>query len=450
MKTTVKKLEDSKILLTVEVPAVDVEQLLNEAAKTLSMRVNIPGFRKGSVPRSVLEAKVGAQAIADEFMNGSGLSTLYSRAINDTEHEPIAAPSVDVKNPPQPGKPFIFEATVEIKPDVKLAAGNKIKVNKEKVTVTDEDVTREVEALRDRFAEIKDSDAKAVEKGLFALIDFEGTADGKPLEGGKASDYLLEIGSGSFWAGFEEKIIGAAAGEERLVEVAIPEDYFEKTMAGKPANFKVTVKELKRKVVPPLDEDFAKKVGFETVEGFRKDVRENILRVKESQAQENFNGAVVQAVTDAAEVDVPQTLVEEYTDRMLSSFVRQLEQVQATLADYLASQEIKLEDFRANVAADALKAAKSDLVLEAVAMKENVKVSDAELDTEMERYISSMGDDANFFTSGPDALTNRARLRTAIKRDIIKAKAVEFLVTQADTKAKPAKHVEAANKEDAK
>ncbi len=436
MKTDVKKLEDSKILLTVEVPAADVDRMLNDAAKQISQKLNIPGFRKGSAPRSVVEAKAGKEAIAEEFLNGEGLATIYSLAIGQTEHDPIAAPQVEVKQGPETGKSLIFEATVEVKPQIDLAGYNKIKVKKDKVEVTDEEVDREVEALRDRFAEIKDTLKDKAEKGLFALIDFEGTVDGKPLEGGLATDYLLEIGSGAFWPGFEDKIVGMKPGEERVIEVDIPEQYFEEALAGKKASFKVKIKELKTKVMPALDAEFAKKVGFESIEGFRKDVKENIMRVKESQADDIFGSKVIEAVANTVKVAAPQTMVDDYTDRMLSNFVRQLSQVGASLNDYLESQEIRIEDFRKNIAADAATAAKSDLVLEAIAKQEKIVVGDEELDETLKTYIEKMGEEGNYFTEGPDAPANRTRLRSAVKLDVIRAKTVEFLIAEIGEKPK--------------
>lgn len=436
MKTTVKKTGDSQILLTVEIPETDMNQLLNDAAKSLAMRINIPGFRKGSAPRSVVEAKVGPEAVIDEFMQSGGLSIIYGNAIADIDYEPIAQPEIDIKEGPGAGKPFKFEATIEVRPDVDLTGVKKIKVTKEKVSVSAKDLERELDALRDRFAEIKESDAKKVAKGLFAMIDFEATVDGQPLEGGKSTDYLLEVGSGSFWPGFEEQLIGAKPGDELKISVPVPDDYFERTKAGKTAKFKVKIKELKQKKVPELDEEFAKKVGFESVEGFKKDVKDNIKRVKESQAQEQFGGDVIQAATAAAKVNVPQVMVDQYTDRMISQFMRQLNEVGASLDDYLATQEnMTLDSFKETVAGDAALAAKSDLVLEALAKQEGVVVEDKELEGAVERYISTMGEDAGYFTTGPDALTNRTRLRMAIKKDLTKAKAVDILVKQVEEKA---------------
>jgi trigger factor len=447
LKTTVKKLGDSKIVLTVEVPEVDMKQHFNEAARSLSLRVNVPGFRKGSVPRSVIEAKVGPAAIIDEFLQGGGLADLYSRAITETEYEPIAQPEVDLKDPPEVGKPFVFTATVEVKPEVDLSGVKKIKVEKPEVTVTKEELEREIDTLRDRFAEIKESEAKKVENGLFVMLDFEGSVDGQPLEGGKAEDYLLEVGSDTFWPGFEKQLMGAAPGEERDIKVEVPSEYFEPTMAGKTAKFQVKVKELKKKIVPSLDEEFAKKVGFESVDGFRKDVKENIKRVKDNQAREAFSGEVVRVATEAAKVNVPKSMVDQYTERMVSSFVQQLQEVGATLEDYLSTQDgLTMEKFRETAAVDAALSAKSDLMLEALAKQEKIIVTDEELDQAIERYIGSMGDDAKFFTEGPDALTNRARLRTAIKKDLIKAKAVDFLVNMVE---KPAAAGKSAKKEKA-
>ncbi len=451
MKTTVKKLGDSKIILTVEVPAVDMKQLLNEAARELSLRVNIPGFRKGSAPRSVLEAKVGPAAIVDEFLQGKGMSELYSRAITESGQEPIAQPEVDMKEPPESGKPFKFTATVEIKPDVDLTDVKKIKVKKQEVKVTKEEVDREIDGLRDRFAEIKEAEAKKVENGLFVMLDFEGSVDGNPLSGGKGDDYLLEVGSGTFWPGFEEQLVGAAPSEEKEISVTVPEEYFEKTMAGKKAVFKVKVKEIKKKVVPPLDKKFAKKVGFESIEGFRKDITENIQRVKDGQAREAFGGEVIKAASEAAKVTVPQSMIDQYTDRMMSNFMQQLQEVGASLEDYLSTQEgMTAEKFRAGAEADAALTAKADLVLEALAKQENLVAGDKELDEAMERYINSMGDDAKFFTEGTDALTNRARLRSAIKKDLIKAKAVDFLVNIVEGPAKAKKPVAAKKSANAK
>lgn len=432
MKTTVKKLEDSKILLTVEVPAVDVEELLNQAARNVGMRLNIPGFRKGAAPRSVVEAKAGKEAVAIELLDGEGLSTVYSRAISEIDYEPIAAPSIEIVAHPESGKPFIFEATVEVKPEVDLAGCMKVKVPRDSAEVTDEEVDREIKNLQDRFAEIKDTLKDKAEKGLFAQIDFDGMVEGKPLEGGKAEDYLLELGSDTFWPGFEDQIIGMKPGAEKTIDIVIPKEYFEEALAGKKASFKVKLKELKVKVVPELDNEFAKKVGFETFDGFRKDVKQNIMTMKNSQFEQEHAGKVIQAISDAAKVEAPKTMVDDYTDRMLSNFVRQLQQVNATMADYLESQGVKLEEFRKTVAEDAAKAAKSDLVLEKIAKDQGINANDEELDQAVNIYIEKMGEEGSYFTSGPDALSNRARLRTAIKADLIRAKTIDYVVTEVD------------------
>lgn len=415
----------------------DVEQILNRAAQEMSQQLKIPGFRPGHVPRSVIESKVGIEAIADYvFRDNQVVSELYLRALDQVEEEPVSAPQVALTAPLRPGIPFTFEATVDIKPEVVLKGHKTIKVEQEKVTVSAKEIDQEIDNLRDRFAELKTLEGKKLAEGLFAVIDFEGSVEDKPLEGGTGSDYLLEIGSGTFWEGFESQLVGAKAGEERTIEVKIPDQYFEADLAGKTATFKVTVKEIKEKVLPPADDEFAKKVGFDSMKAFKEDLKKNIQQRKESQATMNIRTAVVAKAVDQAKVDMPKSIIEDYQDRMWHDFEHGLMERGIPIDEYAKYTDQTVETLKEQIAKDAERMAKTDLVLEAVSKQEKLELTDEEVNTEMDMVLVRMGDAAVQFTEGPDALRRRALLRSSIRVEMMKAKAADFLVEHSNAAPK--------------
>jgi trigger factor len=434
VKTDVKKLEKNKVAITIEVPPQDVAKILDKAADTLSQRVRIPGFRQGRVPRSVLEAKVGTDAITHHAME-TEVPNIYREAVSGTDLEPIANPELKVIEQMMEGKKFIFEATVEVKPETKLKNYKGIKVTKPDTSVSAKDVDEEIDRIKGRFADLKVSKEKKVKKGHFAVIDFEGSIDGALFEGGSSSDHVIEVGSGSFWKGFEEQLVGLKGDEEKTIRVESPKDYYVKELAGKTVDFKVKVKEIKDKVVPPVDDKFAEKVGFKDLKALKKDVKENLVKRKKMQADMAVQTQAVEAAIKNAEVEVPQPMIDDYGERMLKEFGQSLMQRGVNVEDYLKMTNQTIDDVKANMQGEAEEMAKADLVLEALAKKEGLKVSDKEVDEEMEALIGRMGDAGKQFSEGEDAAKQRVLLRMALIAEMTKKKAADFLVEHSVEKA---------------
>lgn len=435
MKTDVKKLEKNKVKMRVEVPPADVAQALNRAATTIAERVNIPGFRKGKIPYPVLVQKVGKEAIVDEALRQE-LPIFYTKALSSAQVEPIASPEIDVIKPMDEGKPFIFEATVEIKPEVKLKNYKGIKVDKAKVTVTKQEIEAQVAMLRERFSELKDTLRITAQKGDFALVDFSGTIDGKAFEGGAGSDFLLEIGSKTFLEEFEGQIIGVKKGEEKTVVVHFPKDYPQKDLVGKAAYFKVKVKELKEKIVPEYDDKFAEKTGFKSKKELEEDIKTRIKEMKSFQADVDVRRQVIGAVTEQSKVDVPEVMVKDYTDRLLSDLTENLARRGMSLEDYSKYANKSIEEIKKDVAKDAATAAKSDLVFEAIAKKEKISPSEDEVKKEIELIYTRMGDEVKKFREGPEGVRREHLLYQALREELVKRKTVDFLTKNADYKRK--------------
>lgn len=430
MKTDVKKLEKNKVSVRVEVPCADVEQALNKAYVSLSGQVNIPGFRKGKIPRQVLEARIGKTALADEALRLE-LPSFYARAIASAGLEPIATPKIDVVTPLEADKPFVFNATIEVKPVVKVKGYKGIKVKKLKTTVTKKELEGELEMLRDRFSQLKEIKG-AVKSGDFVLIDFDGKVEGEPFEGGTGSDYLVEIGSKTLWEGFEEQLIGAKKDEEREVKVSFPKKYIRKNLAGKPAVFKVKIKEIKKKILPELDDEFVKKVGFKNLVELRADIKNRLKTIKVSQSDALVRRQLIKEATDKSEVEIPQVMVDAYTERLYGDFVRELSMRGVSVEEYLMATKTTAEKIRENLAKEAERAAKADLVFEAIAKKEDISITDDDIQQELNQIYERMGEESQKFKQGADAQKREELLKNVLRDELLRRKTVDFLVKNAE------------------
>lgn len=431
MKTELKKLEKDKVKVRVEVPAEAVTQAMENAAKKISGEVNIPGFRRGKAPYDVVEKRVGKEGIAEEATR-LALPAFYAQAVSASAIEPITSPDIDVVEPMELGKALIFEATVDVKPDVKLGKYKGIKVEKPKTEVSTAEVEAQIAVLRDKFAELADTLKITADKGDFVVIDFEGSIDGKPFEGGSASDYILGLGSKTLVGDFEDQLVGTRKGEEKTVIVRFPEDYGSKMLAGKAAYFKVTVKDLKQKKVPPYDEKFAEKVGFKSKQELEDDLKTRLKETKGFQAEVELRRKVIDAVSEGAKVDVPKVLVDEYTERLKADFDESLAKRGLTEEDYARVSKQSLEDIRKQIASDAATTAKTDLVFDAIGKKEKIEVSYEEVEKEVERLYGRMGEsNVKKFRDGAEGAGREQMLRNALAEELRKRKTVDFLVKNA-------------------
>lgn len=318
MEVAKEILEGNKVQLKVEVEKKRVNDALDKAFRKIAKEVVIPGFRKGKVPRKVLESRYGKEILhrdAFDFL----VPEAYNEAIKIAEIEPIDQPVIEDFFISE-NEPATFTAVVEVKPVVKLGDYTGLGIEKEKVEVSAEDIENVLKIRQEQHAELVSVEKEVVEKGDFVIIDFTGFINGEKFPGGSAEEYTLEIGSGSFIPGFEEQLVGKKVGEETELKVSFPEDYRAENLAGKEAVFKVNIKELKVKKLPELDDDFAKDVSdFETLEELKEDIKKKLLEQKENRAQVEFENKLIEAVTNNAEVDVPDILIEDELDIMLEN-----------------------------------------------------------------------------------------------------------------------------------
>jgi trigger factor len=374
-----EKLDQNFVSLEVTANGEEIKEALTESYKRVVNKVNLPGFRKGHIPRPVLESHFGKTVLHEDAMEIL-VTKGYLQALDEFSLEPIDQPKLEVVEPFNEEQPFRFKITVEVLPEVELGQYKGLEVPKVQPEVTEEQVAERLKNLQDRHAELVLSEKQVVENGDFAVIDFEGYIDGQPFSGGAAQAYTLEIGSGNFIPGFEEQVIGMSVGAAKEIQVTFPADYPREEFAGKEATFKVELKEIKVKEIPSLDDEFAKSVGnFETLDDLKQDIREKIRVVAERDAAAEFQQATIDRAVENASVHVPDTLVKREMEDLLNRFEYNLGYQGLNLDKYLEySQKTKeqvLEEFQP----EAVKRVKTDLVLNQIAKAEKLEVSEGEL-----------------------------------------------------------------------
>ena len=388
MSLQVEKLEHNMAKLTIEVAAEEVEKALQAAYLKQRGKINIPGFRKGKVPRQMIEKMYGAEIFYDEAANKM-ISEAYGKAYDECELDIVSQPSIDIVQL-EKGKDFIFTAEVATKPEVKLGEYKGLKVYKYSTRVTQKEVDEEIEKERERNARTVEVTDRAVEDKDIVTLDFEGFVDGVAFEGGKGTDYPLTIGSGSFIPGFEEQLIGAEIDKEVEVKVTFPEEYQAAELAGKDAVFKCTVHAIKAKELPEADDEFASEVSeCETMEAYRAEVKQKIKDRKESEGKAKKEDQAVEQAIENAEMDIPQPMIDLQVRQMADDFARRIQQQGLTVEQYFQftglTQEKMMEEFEPQ----AVKRIKTRLVLEAIVKAENIEVSDERLDEEIQKMADA-------------------------------------------------------------
>ena len=384
MSLQVEKLEKNMAKLTVEVAAEEVEAALQNAYLKNRKQISVPGFRKGKVPRQMIEKMYGPEVFYDDAANAL-IQKAYPQAADECELEIVSRPTVDIVQL-EKGKSFIFTAEVAVKPEVTLGQYKGIEVEKADTAATDEEVNAEIDKEREANSRTISVEDRAVQDGDMTVIDFEGFVDGEAFEGGKGTDYPLTIGSGAFIPGFEEKLVGAEIGKEVEVDVTFPEEYHAKELAGKPAVFKCTVKEIKVKELPELDDDFAQDVSdFDTLEEYKADVRKKVEEKKAADAKAKKEDAVIEKIIEGAAMEIPDAMVETQAERMVDEFAQRLQMQGLTMEQYLQFTGGNVQALVEQSRPQALKRIQSRLVLEAVVAAENLTASDEELDAELGR-----------------------------------------------------------------
>ena len=381
MAVKTESVENNLSKLTFEVAADVFEKACNAAYKKNVGKFNINGYRKGKAPKAIIE-KLYPGVFYDEAINAV-LPEAYEAAVKESGLDVVARPEIDVEDIKK-GEPVVFTALVTTKPEVKLGQYKGVEVDKIDATVTDEDVEKDIAATQQKNARMIDVDDRAVQMGDIIKLDFKGSVDGVPFEGGEGSDYTLEIGSNTFIPGFEDQLVGAEIGVDVDVNVTFPEEYHAENLAGKAAVFACKVKEIQVKELPELDDDFASEVGdYETMDEYRADVRKKLEQAAEDKAKVETENAVIEKVVENAEVDVPAAMVEDQVNQQINEFAQRLQYQGMNLETYLkytgSTREMMAEQFRPQ----AEKQVRNSLVIEAVMKAEGIEATDEEVEFEL-------------------------------------------------------------------
>lgn len=391
MKVTVENGENQQVTLTIEVEAAEVNKAVDQACKRLANRVSIPGFRKGKAPRMIVERHVGKDAVLQEAFDIVAPKAL-SKAFDEQKIDPVTRPSVDIETLEE-GKDLVFKATVTPRPEVKLGDYKGLNVPKNEVNITDEDVEKQLKTFQDRQGKLVDAPEGAeVKDGDFTTLDFKGFVDGEAFDGGEGKDYPLQIGSNSFIPGFEDQLVGAKIGEERDVNVKFPEEYHAKELAGKDATFKCTIRSIKTKKLPAIDDELAKKVSkFETLDELKADIRKNLEENAERTAENDQKSAAIEMATNNITVDIPAVMIDNRVTAMIQEMAMRLEQQGMKLEQYLQYAGTDIAKLREQYRETAEKNVKTDLMLEEVAKAEDIKVEAKDLDEEVAAMAAAYG-----------------------------------------------------------
>ncbi len=423
MNSKLEKIEKNTATLEIEVSEEQFEKGIQKAYKKNVGRFNIPGFRKGKAPRVIIERYYGEGVFYEDAIN-EVCPEAYQAAVDQHKLHPVDRPEIDIVQL-EKGKPFIFKAIVTVKPEVVLGDYKGIRVEKKEYPVTDEDVDKELENMRNANARMVAVEGRPAKKDDMVIIDYKGFVGEEQFEGGTAENQPLVLGSGHFIEGFEDQLIGAKAGDSVEVKVTFPEDYHAEHLAGKEAVFKVDVKEIKEKELPDLDDEFAKDVSeFETLEDLKKDIRKKLEERAAHRAKHETEDEVIKKVTELSEIDIPEVMIEKQIDSMVRDFELQLMYQGLKLEGYLDYYNKSMEEFRDGLRDEATERVRTQLTLEKVSQVEGVTASEEELDKELEEMAKryKMEDIEKFKKSmGEDELNY-------IRESIIIRKTVDLLV----------------------
>lgn len=425
MSLQVEKLEGNMAKLTIEASAEDFEKALETAYQKNKGKITLPGFRKGKAPRAMIEKMYGKSVFYEDAANAL-IPSAYAKAVDECEEEIVSQPTIDVVQA-EAGKPFIFTAEVALKPEVTLGKYKGVEVEAIDVTVTDEDINAAIEKERENNARTITVEDRAVQEKDMITLDFEGFVDGVAFEGGKGENYPLTIGSKTFIPGFEEQLAGAELNKEVEVNVTFPEDYQEASLAGKAAVFKCTVKEIKEKQLPELDDEFASEVSeFETLAEYREDVKKNLAEKKETEAKNQKEQKVIEAIIADAKMDIPDAMVLSQQRQMAEDFAQRLQMQGLSIDQYFQFTGLTRETFLGQMKPQAESRIKTRLVLEAVAAAENMEVTEEEYKDELKKMAEAYQMEVEKIEEMIGSYEEKG-----IKSDIAIRKAADFVVAEA-------------------
>ena len=425
MSVQVEKLEKSMAKLTITVEAAKFDAAVDSAYQKNKGKIALPGFRKGKAPRAMIEKMYGTGVFFEDAANEL-IPEAYETAAKESELEIVAQPEIEVTQMDK-GTDFIFTATVAIKPEVTLGDYKDIEVEKKEAEVSEEEITAEIDKAREANSRLITIEDRATEDGDTVIIDFDGYVDGKQFEGGYAEDYTLVLGSHSFIDNFEDQLVGKNLGEDVEVNVTFPEEYHVDELKGKPALFKVKIKEIQKKELPELDDDFAQDVSdFDTLDEYKADVEKKILENKENQIKREQEDQIIEKIIENAQMEIPQQMIAAQTRQMTQEFAQRLQSQGLSLEQYMQFTGLTPQKMMEDLEPQALKRIQSRLVLEAVVAAENIEASDEEIDKELENMASmyQMEIDKLKELIGDDE-------KKQIGMDLAVQKAVEFVVKEA-------------------
>ena len=427
LQTTVTELPESRVRVEAEVPAAEVERRVAQAAKRLGQGLRVPGFRAGKAPPPVIVQRMGREAVLDEAVRDS-IGTWYSAAIDSAHVVPVGEPELDLGDLPAQGEPLTFSIEIGVRPKATLGDYKGLEVGRREATVSDEDLTAEIDRLRERSARLDTVDRPAA-SGDFVVMDYVGTRDGEPFAGGEGRDQMVELGSARLVPGFEEQLEGASAGDERTVSVTFPEDYPSPELAGEEAQFAVTVKEVKAKELPALDDDLAAEAGFDTLDELREDIRSRLSEVDGAQIESEFREAALDSAVKAATVEIPEALVEARARELWDSMLHSLSHQGINRETYLRIAGREESEIIEQSKPDAEQALRREAVLAAIIEAEGIEPSEEEVLEAVEQATA----DGSGGTSPKkllERLKSTGRLES-LKQDLAQRKALDLVAESA-------------------
>ena len=430
MSVQVENLEKNMVKLTIEVPAEELEKAIDAAYKKQKNQISIPGFRKGKVPRAMVEKMYGVEVFYEDAAN-TLMQQNYPSAVEESGVDIVSRPSIDVVQI-EKGKSFIYTAEVAVRPEVTLGKYMGVTVTKIDTSVSDDEVAEALEQQRNNNARTISVTDRPVAVGDTAVIDFEGFVDGVAFEGGKGENHPLEIGSHTFIDNFEDQLVGKNAGDEVEVNVTFPEQYQAADLAGKPATFKVKINEIKAKELPELDDEFAQDVSeFDTLAEYKESLKKNLEEKKENEAKRTKEDEAVQKIIDKSKMDIPEAMIDTQCETMIEEFAQRIAQSGLSMDQYLQFSGLTVDGLKEQVRPEALSRIQASLVLEQIAKDENIEVSDDDVNAEIEKMAASYGMEADKLKEYMGDAE-----KESMKKDLAINKAVELVMSNVKERAK--------------